>query len=306
VTAAGTPKPHGGLPDEAELRARHSLPASTFVEVDGVELHYVDEGRGPAILLLHGSYASLRQWDDWSAGLKSRYRVVRFDWPAYGLSGADPAGDYGCERKIALLLAFAGHLEINRFLLVGTSSAGVPAAALAALYPERVTGLILNNVAVGPLQHDHPLTPELTHEIEQDALHPGWHSLSFWREVLRMHYANPDRVKPETVAHWTDFNNRSFSPELTPDGANAEAEFCRTPADLARIEIPTLLLWSDRDLEVPVEREGRAAFDLLACIDKELVIVPDCGHMAPDECGANSLTCAVPFITRILDYERAN
>ena len=301
MTRPGALPANDGLPDETELRARHALANSVFAQVDGVDLHYVDEGSGPAVFLLHGSYASLHQWDDWSTALRQDYRIVRLDWPAFGLSGPDPAGDYTCERKLALILALAERLHIKRFVVVGTSSAGVPAAALAANYPDRVSALILNKVAAGPLQHDHPLPPEVLHEIEQDALHPGRHAPSFWRAILHMHYAKPERLSQETVDRWTELNNRRFAPEVTPDPLAAEAEFARTPADLARVTCPTLLLWSDQDHEVPIEREGQMALHALGCIDKELRIVPNCGHMAPDECGLDMLRVAMPFLERVTE-----
>ena len=47
-------------PDEATLRLRYGLPNSRFADIDGQTIHYVDEGRGPAIVLVHGSYGSLR------------------------------------------------------------------------------------------------------------------------------------------------------------------------------------------------------------------------------------------------------
>ena len=58
------------------------------------QLHYVDEGTGPAVVLVHGSYASLRQWQAWADALKGSYRVIRFDRPGMGLSGPSPDARY--------------------------------------------------------------------------------------------------------------------------------------------------------------------------------------------------------------------
>jgi hypothetical protein len=74
-------------PDDTELRARYALPASRFETIGKQALHIVDEGSGPPVVLVHGSYASLRQWDHWADLLKGQYRVIRFDRPAMGLSG---------------------------------------------------------------------------------------------------------------------------------------------------------------------------------------------------------------------------
>lgn len=292
--------PPGGFLSDKALLARHGLPASRFAEVAGTRLHVVDEGQGPAVLLLHGSYASLRQWDAFAAVLAPHLRVVRFDWPAFGLSAPMADADYSAPRKVALIDALADALGLDRFVLVATSSAGVPGALYAAERGERLAGLILNNVAVGPVVHDPAAYPaDLLDAIAADAAHPGWHSDAFWRALLTMHYADSSRLDEGTVARWTELNNRRIRPALAPDPAAAEAEFARTPGDLPGIAVPTLLLWSDRDLETTLEREGQAALALLGSADKALVVVPDCGHMMPDERGALGAQLALPFLRRV-------
>ena len=82
-------------PGEAQLRAKYGLPGSHFIEIDGEPIHYSDEGEGEAIVLVHGTFGSLRMWKDWVATLGGRYRIVRFDRPPYGLSGPDPGGATG-------------------------------------------------------------------------------------------------------------------------------------------------------------------------------------------------------------------
>ena len=71
--------------DVATLRAKYGTPPSQFVEVvPGLTVHLRDEGpRGaPVLMLLHGSNASLLDWQPWTDQLKRRYRIVRFDLPA--------------------------------------------------------------------------------------------------------------------------------------------------------------------------------------------------------------------------------
>ncbi|MBK6598318.1 MAG: alpha/beta fold hydrolase [Proteobacteria bacterium] len=112
-------------------------------------MHYVDRGHGPAIVLLHGSFGSLHMWNDWDRELGSHYRVIRFDRPRMGLSGASPAGRTDTEQELQIIDELTRHLGVERFFLVGTSSAGVAAAAYAADHPQQIRGLLLANVAVG-------------------------------------------------------------------------------------------------------------------------------------------------------------
>ena len=287
-------------PSEAELRARYGLPGSKFMDVDGEPIHYVDEGQGDAVVLVHGSFGSLRMWDGWARTLAPRYRVIRFDRPPMGLSGPDPNGDYDPEREVRIIGALTEKLGIAHFFLVATSSAGFSGAAYAAAHPEQIRGLILSNIAVGPLtlDRDHlPFVLKLVRAI--DPLFKGWHPRELWRQVLRNNFADPSRVTPDLVREWTDLNNRAQRMPRAPGARNPGSLFARTPEDLRHITAPTLLLWSENDPEVPVDPVGKRGLGLLAAADKHLEIVPHCGHMMPIECSEPSVALAEAFLDRI-------
>jgi pimeloyl-ACP methyl ester carboxylesterase len=78
----------------------------------------------PAIIMLHGFGASLHTWEEWSALLEPNYRVIRMDLPGFGLTGADPTGDYTDARSIALLLALLDRLGVQRATFIGSSMGG--------------------------------------------------------------------------------------------------------------------------------------------------------------------------------------
>ena len=72
----------------ARRAERNSPLAGNFVEIDGVELHYVEKGHGDPVVLLHGNGAMIE--DLASSGLidmaAERYRVIAFDRPGFGYS----------------------------------------------------------------------------------------------------------------------------------------------------------------------------------------------------------------------------
>ncbi len=91
----------------ATLEAKYGAPAGEFVMLpDGARAHYRERGdkAAPALLLLHGSNASLLTWEPWSKNLSDKFHVVSVDLPGHGLTGAVPNGDYSEE----------GHGEIRR------------------------------------------------------------------------------------------------------------------------------------------------------------------------------------------------
>ena len=76
----------------AELEARYAGPTSRFINIDGVRMHYRDEGTGPVVMLFHANFSNLIDWDPWVEALKDRYRVVRVDMTSHGLTGPGPDG----------------------------------------------------------------------------------------------------------------------------------------------------------------------------------------------------------------------
>jgi pimeloyl-ACP methyl ester carboxylesterase len=146
VAAAQTPVSAGTITHE-QIVAKYADADSRFVVLDGVNIHYKDQGEGPAVLLVHGSAGDLGDWDGWVAVLSQHYRVVRLDLPSFGLSGGVPSGNYSIDRFLTLVDSLMDQLNVPRFAIVGTSYGGLVAFRYAATRLERVSALILMNSA---------------------------------------------------------------------------------------------------------------------------------------------------------------
>jgi pimeloyl-ACP methyl ester carboxylesterase len=72
----------------AKQSERRHPPRGRFVTIDGIRLHYLEEGSGPPIILLHGNVVSAEDFDASGvlALLAERYRVIAFDRPGFGYS----------------------------------------------------------------------------------------------------------------------------------------------------------------------------------------------------------------------------
>lgn len=129
-----------------------------IVRVDGVPLHVVVEGRGPAVVLSAGLAMAWFDWDPVAALLVARGRtVVRFDRPGHGLSAparTAPATGAAVEaRRIAALLDALG--LPGPVTVAGHSIAGFHAEAFARLHPGRTAALVLVDSSV----EEAPRTP---------------------------------------------------------------------------------------------------------------------------------------------------
>ena len=131
-------------PDKPRTVLEAAYPGD-YRSVDGVRLRLRDTGprNAAAVILLHGFGASLDTWEPWAQTLSERFRVIRFDLPGFGLTGADPTGDYSNARDIRILTGLMDQLGIDRASLIGNSLGGRIAWNFAALNPDRVTRLVL-------------------------------------------------------------------------------------------------------------------------------------------------------------------
>lgn len=70
-----------------KLKSKYSGPDSKYLNLDGLVVHYQDQGSGTPMVLLHGTAASLHTWDGWAKELRPHLRVMRMDLPPFAPSG---------------------------------------------------------------------------------------------------------------------------------------------------------------------------------------------------------------------------
>lgn len=133
-----------------ELRAKYETPSSKYVTLKGVEIHYMDEGTGPPVVLSNASYHTTRAWDGMVENMADNFRIIRFDFPGNGLSGLDSEGRYSPEFYGEIISALTEELGVGKFHLIGTSSGGTVAFRYAAANPDKIDRFILINSAGMP------------------------------------------------------------------------------------------------------------------------------------------------------------
>ena len=127
---------------------KYSNAASAFLTMEnGARVHYRDQGAktNPAIVLVHGSNASLHTWEPWVERLSTNYRVVSLDLPAHGLTGATPDHDYSSQAQINTVHAIVSHLGIDSFVLGGNSMGGGVTWRYTLQHPNDVMAMLLVN-----------------------------------------------------------------------------------------------------------------------------------------------------------------
>lgn len=116
----------------------------TKVRVNGVELHYAEQGQGEPLILLHGGQGDYRSWAPQIKELSRRYRVIaysrRYNHPNDNPLTADYRLAYTDAADLAALMR---HLDLTSANLVGTSAGALAALVLATEHPEMVRSMVL-------------------------------------------------------------------------------------------------------------------------------------------------------------------
>jgi len=124
---------------------REHPPSGRFVSVDGVRLHYLEQGRGTPVVLLHGNALSAEDYvlSGVFERLAKTHRVVAFDRPGYGYSERPPGGLWSAGRQAALLSRALGQLGVEHPLVVGHAWGTLVALEMALAPAADVAGLVL-------------------------------------------------------------------------------------------------------------------------------------------------------------------
>lgn len=268
-----------------QLRAEYGQAGAKTMMIRGAEVYYKDEGRGPAILMVHGSSSTLRTYDGVAARLKGRYRIIRYDIPPLGLSG--PVSDEVAKaagRPEALPEELLEKLGVKKVTVVGVSSGGTMAYFLAARRPDLVERLILSNTPADPVDTS-PMKLSRAMILEQgiagEASSGRYKRPSFWNAFFDFFTGEPERMSAAKRREYYDINRKVPQPNGRAFTA-VVADNAFTRAAAAKVVCPVLLLWGARDPLLPA-----AAADTLGSYLKNAqvskIILPDVGHYPPLE-----------------------
>jgi len=259
-------------------------PRGRFIDVDGARIHYLDEGTGPALLLVHGLGGQMHNFTHSLLGkLRHDFRVVILDRPGSGHSTRPAEASATISAQARIISRFCEALKLGRPLIVGHSLGGAIALALALNHPEQVAGLAL----LAPVTH---LPERVPPPFEGIAIaSPLLRLLIAWTLATPLSIVNRERVLatlfgPQPVA--SDFAVRGGGLlSLRPCsfiGASADLmatqhELGEMPARYKDLTVPVGILYGtdDRILDPAVHGKGLVA----KATGVDLELIEGGGHM---------------------------
>jgi pimeloyl-ACP methyl ester carboxylesterase len=267
----------------ARLAEWQNPPSGSFIEVDGVRLHYSDRGTGRPVVLIHGNVVT---GDDYNtSGLAERLlvtcRVIIFDRPGYGYSERPRWRPWAAMAQAELLHKALRELRVERPVVVGHSWGTLVALAFAIRHRSDTAGLVLLSGYYFPTFRLDALMvvpgaiPVLG-DILRYTISPvfGWLTMPFTKRVMFAPAPVTERFKAE---YSTAMALRPFQIRATcVDGAVMVPTTMELRAHYGALSLPVTIMAGDGDKVVSY----RLAEWLKAAIPgSTLQIVQGAGHM---------------------------
>lgn len=251
------------------------------------QVHYRDEGHGPLLVLLHANPGDSRDFDAITPVLARTHRVIRLDWPGYGLSPMPARPEAMSAMTFAATLqAFVQALALPPAVYLGNSVGGYAAARLAIERPEAVTGLVL--VSPGGFTPHNALT-RLFCRLQGSAwsIPPAWLAQGYLRRRTACTRAMLTRAAGEQADIAARALNRAVWRSF-PDPAHDLRPLAH------RIHAPVLLSFGRYDPLIPAWLDGRVARRLLPQAEWQVTAT---GHAAFAEMPEAFLHTLQTFLT---------
>jgi esterase len=256
-------------------------PSSKTLTVNGLALHYLEwgEAAAPPIVCVHGYTGSADAFNALARHLKDRHHILAPDVRGHGESAWSPAGAYRYEDQASDLAEFAKRLELDKFVLIGTSMGGIIAMTYASEHGDRLLGLVINDIGPDPEAGTQRITqmvgsrPDEFATLEEAmAYRRAASPILAARSPADQHELALGVLRRGTGGKWGWKMDPAYIRQRVERGPPVRPPLW--PA-LDAVSCPTLVVWGS-DSDVLSEAQARRMVDVLP--RGELVRVPGIGH----------------------------
>src|ERR1700680_117267 len=272
--------------------------AARTAEIDGVQLHYLTAGHGPAVVLLHGFAQTSRMWKPIIPLLAERFTVIAPDLPGIGDSGI-PANGLDMKTSAVRIHSLARSLGVKKARVVGHDIGLMVAYAYAAQFPAEVEKLVVMDAFLPGVAGWEPIynAPNIWHfrfnGPYPEALVQGRERIYFeyfWnvlaadktrslpeadRKAYTEAYSRPGRMR----AAWAYF---ASWPQLAKDFAQLSQ---------TKLTMPVLSIGGEKSLGNELAEQMK-----LVASDVTVVVLKDTGHWIMEERPKETTDALVKFL----------
>ena len=235
--------------------------------VNGIDIHYVESGDGPLLLLVHGfqnSHFTFRPIIDW---FSERFRVLALDLRGHGDSDK-PRGPYTIQTFADDVVGFLDALGIERADYLGQSMGGRTGTTVGIQHPERLSRLMLSASSAGPPSGAYKRMFDEQLAVAQSEGMEALYAFKMRREEI------PESLRegPQAAEYKERFLKNT--PETFADTANALFTMPDLRDELHKISVPTWVCHGENDAG-PLDFSEVYAKHVPDCATS---IIPDAGH----------------------------
>ena len=256
-------------------------PTSKVLTVNGLRLHYLDWGDAgaPPVVCVHGYTSSAQAFNAPARHFQDRFHLIAPDVRGHGESAWSPAGEYQYRDQVSDLAALVDQLGLGRFTLIGTSMGGIIAMAYAGAHPERLRGLVINDIGPDVEGGSQRITQMVGSRPEEFATLDD--AMAYRRQMSPIVAGRSEEDQRELAlgvlrqrpdGRWVWKMDPAYIQQRVQRGAPSRPALW--PA-LERLSCPTLVVWGT---ESDVLSEAQARRMVKALPRGELVAVPGVGH----------------------------
>jgi pimeloyl-ACP methyl ester carboxylesterase len=280
-----------------DLKKDYANQHSQFIEIDGMQVHYRDEGKGFPIVLVHGTASSLHTWNDWTTVLTKTNRVIRMDLPAFGITGPNANAEYSIKSYTDFLEKLLTKLNVYKFHLAGNSLGGNIAWNYAAEYPDKVEKLILVDASGLPTNKAQPAIFKMAKTPVLNSLFLYVTPKFFIKKNMEEVYADKEKITDELITRYHKMALRVGNRQAFIDRAKTDFKLGEKANydKLKSIETPTLLLWGAQDTWIPLDN-GKRMDSIMQ--QSTLVVLENSGHVPMEENPPESLAVVNEFLKK--------
>ena len=252
-----------------------------FVDLDGLQTHYIEAGQGDPVILIHGFFYDTHSWDGNFQALAEHYRVFALDLWGFGYSTREDL-DFGYPLYARQIDLFMEAMGLEKAVLIGQSMGGGAIVSYAVTYgSERINKVVLVDPAILPNKlplmgriGNLPLVGELLFSMNSD----------FMRRMTlgNTFIYNKDHITPEYFEKVTRFHKVENSTAIMLK--ILRRQFFHTLGEeiveYAKLEIPTLIVGGRQSAGIPIELT-RQVHQIV--VGSKLEIYDQAGHCPHDE-----------------------
>lgn len=249
------------------------------------DLFFTDKGSGPTVVLIHGFPFDHRIWDEFSARLADRCRVITIDLPGFGKSALEPMS-FSIDDIGTMVAGFLRDQRLSPCTLAGHSLGGYVALSVAANYPELLEALVLfHSTAQADSAEKRESRNKAIGFVDEHGVK------AFTSGFISPLFAQPDHPGIAKV--------RAIASEARASTVKGYLLAMRDRKDrvemLAQFPKPVLFIAGEKDGGIPVDAvRKQASLPSLA----ELHVLPEVGHMGMFEDTPATIAILSDFVTK--------